>query len=51
MQTNGDLLQLQKLPLQIPYSVMSLLYLSNSVQYLENTNLSWWDFDEFSHSK
>jgi hypothetical protein len=36
----GNLLQLQKLPLYIPYSVMSLLYLGNSVQYLENTKLS-----------
>ena len=35
----GDLLQLKKLPLQIPYSVMSLLYLRNSVQYLEKTTL------------
>jgi hypothetical protein len=40
MQMKGDLLQLQKLPLQIPYSVMSLLYLSNSVQYLDSTELS-----------
>jgi hypothetical protein len=31
----NNLLQLQKLPLKIPYGIMSLLYFGNSIQYLQ----------------